>query len=161
MYHLLWMRNIVIALVVIVLIAIGIFAFTKQGKKASQIPQVIVSVTPAPTASSVTSPSASPSGSSQLLQDKVKEISVEGYEYKFEPATFSIKKGEKVKLTFANKGKYPHNLIISGLNVTTKTIQPDQTDTVEFTADKIGTFKYYCSVDSHEAKGMVGTLTVE
>jgi hypothetical protein len=34
-------------------------------------------------------------------------------------------------------------------------------DVVEFTADKAGTFEYYCSVGNHRAMGMKGTLTVK
>ena len=34
-------------------------------------------------------------------------------------------------------------------------------EVLEFTADKAGSFEYYCSVGEHKAMGMVGTLKVE
>ena len=33
--------------------------------------------------------------------------------------------------------------------------------TAEFTADKVGSFEYYCSVGSHRSMGMKGVLKVE
>lgn len=45
--------------------------------------------------------------------------------------------------------------------VKTKVINGGETDTVEFTPDKAGSFEYYCSVGKHRAMGMKGTVTVE
>jgi nitrite reductase (NO-forming) len=36
-----------------------------------------------------------------------------------------------------------------------------ETTSVEFVADKTGTFEYYCSVGAHRAMGMTGSLVVE
>lgn len=91
----------------------------------------------------------------------VKEFAVSGNEFAFVPKTLTAVKGDTVKVTFTNTGKLPHNFVIKELNVQGKTIQPGQTDTVTFTADKAGSFEYYCSVGTHKDKGMVGMLTVE
>lgn len=99
--------------------------------------------------------------SSPTPEAAVEEITVDGSEFKFEPAAINLSKGVPVKLTFNNKGKFPHNLVIADLNVTTKTIQPNQSDTIEFTPDKTGSFGFICSVDAHADKGMKGTATVE
>ena len=40
-------------------------------------------------------------------------------------------------------------------------INGGETDSIEFVADKVGTFEYYCSVGQHRSMGMVGKLTVE
>ncbi len=91
----------------------------------------------------------------------MKEITVEGFEFKFAPATLTFKKGETVKLTLKNTGKMPHDFVIDELGVKTKVINGGETDTVEFTPDKAGSFEYYCSVGKHRAMGMKGTVTVE
>lgn len=89
------------------------------------------------------------------------EITIEGNEFAFTPSTLTLKNGQTVKITFKNMGKYPHNWAIAALNVTTKTIQPAEQDTIEFTPNKTGTFTYTCTVDSHAEKGMKGTLTIQ
>lgn len=90
-----------------------------------------------------------------------KEFAVDGNEFAFVPKILSAVKGDTIRVTFTNTGKFPHNFVIDELNVLGKTIQPGQTDTVTFTVDKAGSFDYYCSVGTHKDKGMVGTLTVE
>ena len=144
------MRNIWIALSVI-LVAGGILWLVATPKKRNPIGKV--HPTPQETQSPVSSPSAS------LAQ--VKELNIKGSEFAFEPASITLTQGEKVKVTFDNIGKFPHNLVISDLNVATKTIQPNETDTIEFTTDKSGTFNMVCTVDAHEQKGMKGTLIIQ
>lgn len=140
------MRNAVIAVVVVLIVA-GIWLLTQnKGNLASST-----------TAPEQSSPGNSPSETSMNEQ----EITVNGSEFLFEPAAMNLTKGQKVKITFNNQGKFPHNLVVSDLDVATKTIQPNQTDTVEFTPDRSGTFNFVCTVDEHEQKGMKGTLTIQ
>jgi len=89
------------------------------------------------------------------------EIAVEGNEFKFTPSSITVKQGEKVKLTFKNAGKYPHNFVIADLDVSTETIQPGEETTVEFTPEKTGEFRFICSVGDHEEQGMRGSLIIE
>lgn len=97
---------------------------------------------------------------SVVNNQSVTDITVEGTEFAFVPSNINVKKDQQIRLTFKNSGKYPHDLSISDLNVQTKTIQPNQEDTVTFTADKVGQFNLICTVDSHADKGMKGTITV-
>ncbi len=90
----------------------------------------------------------------------VKEFTISGSNMKFEPATMTVKKGDKVKITFKNVGGF-HDLVIDEFNVETDRLNAGAQQVVEFTADKVGTFEYYCSVGNHRAMGMKGTLTVE
>ncbi len=90
----------------------------------------------------------------------VKEFTVSGSNMKFEPATMKVKKGDKVMITFKNVGGF-HDFVLDEFNVATKRLNAGAEEVVEFTADKAGTFEYYCSVGSHRAMGMKGTLTVE
>ena len=54
-----------------------------------------------------------------------------------------------------------HDWVLDEFNAKTKVIQGGQTDTVEFTASKAGTFEYYCSVGQHRQMGMVGKFIVQ
>lgn len=91
----------------------------------------------------------------------VKEITVIGKEFSFSPASITLKAGEKIKLTFQNNGGYPHNLVIEGLGISTKTIASGKTDVIEFTAPGLGTYNIFCSVPGHKEAGMKGQLTAE
>jgi plastocyanin len=91
----------------------------------------------------------------------VKEITVIGTEFSFSPSSITVLAGERVKIVFKNQGKAPHNLVIQGLGIGTRTIGGGQTDTIEFTAPSSGTYAFYCSVPGHRAAGMEGRLEVK
>ena len=90
----------------------------------------------------------------------VKSFTVSGKNFSFSPSTMSVKKGDTVKIIFKNTSGF-HDLRIDEFNVATKQIEAGKEDTVQFVADKTGTFEYYCSVGNHRAMGMKGTLTVQ
>jgi cytochrome c oxidase subunit 2 len=90
----------------------------------------------------------------------VKEFTITGQNFSFAPAVITVKKGDKVKITFKNAEGF-HDFKIDEFNVATKQIQGGGEDTVEFTADKTGTFEYYCSVGKHRQMGMKGQLIVQ
>lgn len=89
-----------------------------------------------------------------------KEFTVIGTPFKFDPMEIKVKQGDRVKITFKNEEGF-HNLAIKDLNITTKNLQKGEQETIEFIADKTGTFQYNCSVPTHTEKGMVGNLVVE
>ena len=114
---------------------------------------------PSPTTTVQSSPQGSPtSGSSG---QEVREITISGSEYKFTPGTINIKTGERVRITFRNTGRLPHNLTIDELDVETDTTPAGKETTVEFTASKGGTFTAYCRVGNHRALGMEGKVEVK
>lgn len=96
-----------------------------------------------------------------VTEGEVREIAVSGKEYLYTPSSISVKKGEKVRIVFTNDGNLPHNLVIDDLGVTTATIVPGKSDTIEFTAENTGTFTFYCSIGTHRAQGMEGTVEVK
>lgn len=112
---------------------------------------------PVPTTQKIT---ATPTPVSPTTVREGREIEVSADEYSFSPGAISVKKGEKIRLTFKNTGKLPHNYTIDELGVATKTIGGGQTETIEFTAEKSGTFTYYCGVGNHRSLGMEGKLEV-
>lgn len=143
---------VLVGIVAIVAVALGGYFVLNMNKSTTNtIPNEAANPTTAPESESVATPSAMSEN----------EITVEGGEFKFTPSEITIKKGEKVKLTFKNTGSFPHDFVIADLNVTTKRIQPGEEDTVEFTPEKTGEFKFICGVGNHEEQGMVGTLIVE
>lgn len=90
-----------------------------------------------------------------------KNFTVTATDYSFSPSQLSLKKGDSVTVTLVNNGKFPHNLMASDLGVSSKTIAAGEKTDFTFTADKAGTFSFYCGVDSHKDKGMVGSFVVE
>ena len=90
----------------------------------------------------------------------VKEFTVLGSNFVFAPSSMTAKKGDAVKITFKNTGGL-HDFKIDEFNVATKKISGGAEETVTFVADKTGSFEYYCSIGTHRAMGMKGTLTVE
>ena len=71
-----------------------------------------------------------------------------------------VKKGDVVKITFKNTQGF-HDLSVDGYNVKTKQIQAGESDTIQFRADKAGTFPMFCGVGTHRQQGMEGVLIVE
>lgn len=77
------------------------------------------------------------------------------------PKEIRVKKGETVQIMLKNTQGF-HDWVLEGYNVKTSQIQAGQTDdTVKFVADKIGKFKFYCSVGNHRQMGMEGDFIVE
>ncbi len=97
---------------------------------------------------------------SSATQAMSQTFTVIGKNFSFSPAEIKIHKGDKVKIVFQNVDGF-HNLVVDEFSAKTKTIPADQTDTVEFVADKTGTFEYYCGVANHRQMGMKGNLIVE
>lgn len=102
------------------------------------------------------SSSGSASDSSSSASGDVKEITVNAKSFEFSPNEIKVKKGEKVKLTLKNTDG-AHGLEIPDYNVN---LQKD--GSVEFTADKAGTFDFDCSVMCGAGHSdMKGKLIVE
>ena len=152
------MKKVLLVVVVLVVVGGGYWYMKKQYAAPAMQP---ASETPAQMAATPEAMSGAPAAGDAMEASTTKEFKVDGSEFAFTPSTLSVKKGDTVKVTFTNTGKYPHNFTISELNVVGKTVQAGQSDMVTFTADKAGSFKYTCSVPGHEEKGMVGTITVQ
>ena len=90
----------------------------------------------------------------------VREFTVKGSSFSFAPAAMSVKKGETVRVTFVNEAGTHDWVLDEFTGARTKVLGAGASETVEFVADKAGTFEYYCSVGKHREMGMKGTLTV-
>lgn len=89
---------------------------------------------------------------------ETKKFTIRGNSFKFTPNTLSVAKGDKVDITFVNDGG-SHGLCVGDWGCT-KTVSAGKSDELKFTADKAGTFKFWCPVDGHRGLGMEGNLTV-
>lgn len=143
----------IVGLVAVVLIG-GYLAF-----RSSPSSEVLLS--PTPEASVVTSPSPSPAAkASPTPASTVKIFTVIGKPFSFNLSEIKVKKGDTVKIVF-NNTEGLHDWVVDEFNAHTPRIQAGQSATIQFVADKAGTFEYYCSVGDHRAKGMRGSLIVQ
>ena len=163
------MRNAWIWIVIVVL-AIGGGLLWWQGSQSGVVSQETPTVNdtsdytpqaviPTDSLSTSTATNTLPVATTTVSVAPVKEIAVASKGFAFTPSTITVKKGDQVKITYTNGGG-THNFQIDGYNVGTKVIQGGQSDSVSFTADKAGTFEYFCSVGNHRAMGMKGKLVV-
>lgn len=158
-------KAIVIILVVLVLLGVGGYMLMNRGvqpeqsETAENSPEKMMEQNQMTEDKSATDSSGSAmTGTS--MDDAVKEFTVTGSSFKFEPNKIEVNKGDKVKITFKNAGGF-HDFMIDEFKVAAKQIGSGASETVEFTADKAGTFEFYCSVGNHRAQGMKGTLVVK
>lgn len=93
----------------------------------------------------------------------VKEFSMTSY-YDDAGKWFSLKeisvnKGDRVRIKVTNtKGSHDFTLDEYGIKEMTPL---DKETIIEFAADKVGEFTYYCSVPGHRQAGQFGTLIVK
>lgn len=89
----------------------------------------------------------------------VKVVALVAKTWSFEPKIITVKKGQKVQLEITSRD-VTHGFSLPDFNVQVSLV-PNQTQVVEFTADKAGTFPFRCSVfcgDGHAL--MTGTIVV-
>lgn len=153
-------KNLLAVLVIIAALGVGLYVMTNR---TSNTPSSVTPTTAPTMAAAQTSPA--PSTSSAMMEEKnamtnVKEFTVEGGNFSFTPNMLTVKKGDTVKITFKNLEGI-HDFKLDEFTVATKQIPAGSEETVEFVADKTGSFEYYCSVGKHRQMGMKGTLVVQ
>ncbi len=147
-------RNLVVTAVVLLVVVLGGWYLLKPKNQTTMVPVSQQEQSPEATSSS-------PESTSGAAMMETREVKVSATDFAFAPKALSVKKGEKIKVVLTNDGKYPHDLVVDELSLKTKTISPGQTDTVELTASKSGTFAMYCSVGNHRQRGMEGTVSIQ
>ena len=167
------MNNVIVGLIVVILVVVGGWWFlADRGDVVTETNQQATStdrsatVTPPPsqststggTTSGAASPAPAPAGTPASAQ--VKSFTVHGSNFKFSPAEMRVKQGDRVRVTFVNDSGR-HDWRLDAFRTGTAVLAAGASETVEFTADRKGTFEYYCSVGEHRTMGMVGNLIVE
>ena len=88
------------------------------------------------------------------------EIKMTAKKYRFDPNEITVKKGQHVKLLITALDR-DHGFKLEAFNINQK-LKKGETETIEFTADKTGTFPFQCSEFCGLGHGkMKGKLVVE
>ncbi len=96
----------------------------------------------------------------QVIQPTPKEFSMTAKRWAFEPSEIRVKEGDTARLKVKSID-VTHGFSLPDFNVDEK-LEPGKEITVEFVANKKGTFTFFCSVFCGEGhKDMKGTLVVE
>lgn len=158
--------TIVVTLVLVALFLVGAYITLRQpsgDEPAVNTPPVAPAPeantqTPSPEPTSTTT--TPPSASAPAPAPEVKSLTIIGKNFSFSSSEIRVRKGDKVVVTFVNEVGF-HDFVLDEFNVRTPKIGSGATAKVEFTADRAGTFEYYCSVGEHRQIGMRGNLIVE
>ena len=95
-----------------------------------------------------------------VASTEVHEIQMTAKKYEFNPNVITVKKGERVKLIITALDR-DHGFKLEAFGIDQKLKKGDAT-TIEFTADKTGTFEFKCSEFCGLGHGkMKGKLVVE
>lgn len=92
--------------------------------------------------------------------DKIKTFAISGVNFAFSQPEIRVKKGDRVRIDFTSTDGF-HDWVVDEFSAATEKVNTGASSSVEFVADKVGTYEYYCSVGQHRAMGMVGKLIVE
>src|SRR3989344_5481885 len=150
------MNKIIISLIIIAVIVLGVLLFT--GKKPSPTPQIEETVKEnVPEPVNTQEPAA---------EKQVKEFTMESFvefvdgqpKPQFSLKEITVNKGDKVKIKITNI-KGTHDFKLDEFNIYEGT-PLNQEVVVEFTADKVGEFVYYCNQPGHRQAGQWGTIRV-
>ena len=103
---------------------------------------------------------AAPESSASARDASVKEFAITASNWKFEPDEIRVRQGDKVRFTVTSVD-VAHGFAISEYNIKLD-LRPGKTVGAEFTADKKGTFPFFCAVFCGEGhRGMRGQMVVE
>ncbi len=97
--------------------------------------------------------------------DVVLDLTAEGREFYIageseENPDLTVSQGDVVQVNLEITGGN-HDWVVDEFDAATEIMGQGGTDTIVFVADQSGEFEYYCSVGSHRAQGMYGTLIVQ
>jgi len=79
-----------------------------------------------------------------VLSEEVKEFKITAKQFQFEPSTIEVNKGDTVKL-IVTSADVPHGISIPEYGINER-LDPGKPVTIEFKAEKEGTFTAFCSV---------------
>jgi cytochrome c oxidase subunit 2 len=96
----------------------------------------------------------------QAVSSGYHEFTLTAKNYEFDPGLITVKKGEKVRL-FITATDCDHEFKLDAFDIN-QVLKKGATETIEFSADKAGTFEFKCSVYCGKGHGkMKGKLIVE
>ena len=110
-------------------------------------------------------------GEGKIIGEVGEKNEITGEFHRWEPSVLVVHKGDTINLTVTNPRSKVHSFILPDFGVTTPGLEPrGGTTTVQFIADKVGTFQYACGIPFDRDNGaldcnldhkrQVGTLIV-
>ncbi len=148
-------NKILIAVIGIILVALAIFLLMRNMNRDTMSPTENTQEQTAPQRNLT----GFIEGDVTVEEDGAKEFTINGTSFSYDVQQLNVKKGDRVTITFSSVNG-THDFNIDELNVHSEVVDTGETTTVEFVADEVGTFEYYCSVMNHREQGMVGSLIV-
>lgn len=101
-----------------------------------------------------------PTRNPSITQGAIREFIITGINYRFSLSEMHVKRGDTVRVTFrSEEGR--HDWTNDEFQARTNVLATGTQETIQFIADRVGTFEYYCSVGTHRILGMRGNLIVE
>ena len=96
----------------------------------------------------------------ETKQSEVKEIEVTAKQWEFIPNPIEVNKGDKVRLKIRSLD-VTHGFALPDFGISQR-LEPGKTEIVEFTADKTGSFTFFCNVPCGSGhSSMRGTLIIK
>ena len=141
---------------IILLLALGIFLVSACSQQKSE--NLVGQGTPVQQTQQVNSAIETPKETSTT--GKVKEFKITAKQFAFEPSTIEVNKGDKVRLIVTSTD-VPHGIAIKEYGINER-LDVGKPVTIEFTADKQGSFTAFCSVFCGSGHGnMKGKIIVK
>ena len=152
-------------LILIILLVLGVIGFVIFGTEQTEQPPLVdeVGITEeTPEAIVSEDDEAAPDMSKEAGESEATErvFTLDSFNFGFSETELRVQVGDTVTINLTNSDGF-HDWVIDEFGAATTQIQAGGTTSVTFVADQAGEFEYYCSVGSHRANGMVGTLIVE
>ena len=158
------MKGWIIGAIVLVLVLIGAvyFASNSDSDDVSTADNITNSggVQEGQVASNVNNDNAQASGSENVKTFVISASHLRFYMNGVESPELKVKEGDTVRIEFNNEEGF-HDWVLDEFGAATAQIQVGKSETIEFIANKKGTFEYYCSVGKHRQNGMKGVFIVE
>lgn len=144
------MSKLVIAIIVVAVLGAGYFWYASQNKEAAN--------------ETVNQENLNTNTLEENLPQEetpqTREFNITGSNFEFSIKEMTVNQGDTVRINFYNNGGF-HDWVLDEFNARTEKIGDGESQTIEFVADKTGTFEYYCSVGEHRQMGMKGNLIVK
>jgi len=158
----------VLGLIIIAVIALGVVGFKLMAPKTDDTPTAGSDSASMPSGEEVQQntgatpdavnppPDPAPASLTDIEEPPMEVFDITAKNFSFSVVEIRVRKGGRVKINL-KVGEGLHDWVVDELDARTIRAGGGSNTSVEFVADKAGTFEYYCSVGSHRQMGMVGT----
>jgi len=89
------------------------------------------------------------------------EVVIRANEWEFQPGSFKLEAGKKVKLVLQNTGRVEHNMMVAaGGDTLQLDALPGRSTSADFVPQQPGIYEVACTLPGHREAGMVGKVEV-